>query len=67
MLGLADAEADADRQRRLLAEPADVVDQLRRQLGPLAGDAGDRDVVQKPVDVSAIRTARSRGVVGVTS
>ncbi len=28
MFGPADAEADADRQRRLLAEPADVVDEL---------------------------------------
>ena len=32
VLGRADAEADADRQRRLLAQPADVVDEALRQL-----------------------------------
>ena len=36
--------------------------------GPLAGDAGHRDVVQETrSSCSAIRSARSRGVVGVTS
>ena len=44
----ADAEADADRQRRLPAQPGDVLDDLRRQGGPLARDAGDRHVIDEP-------------------
>ena len=47
MFGRADAEADADRQVSLRAEPADVIDQVRRQGGAFARDAGDRDVVEK--------------------
>ena len=47
VLGPADTEADADGQSCLLAEPGDVVDDLRGQLFAFAGDAGHRDVVDE--------------------
>ncbi len=44
----ADPEPDADGQWRLGPQPADGLDQLRGQALPLAGDPGDRDVVDEP-------------------
>ena len=43
--GLADAEAHADRQLGLLAQPSDLLEQLVRQLVALAGDTGDADAI----------------------
>ena len=48
LLGRADPEADADRQVGLGPEPGDVLGQLGREARPLAGDPGDRDVVDEP-------------------
>ena len=44
----ADPEADADRQVGLGPQPADRLDQLRRQALALARDPGHRDVVDEP-------------------
>ena len=68
LLGRADPEADADRQVGLGPEPGDVLGQLGREALPLAGDPGDRDVIDEPGRrAGRSRTARSRGVVGVMS
>src|SRR4051794_14137458 len=45
VFGLADAEADAQWKVGLRAEPAELVEQLGRELRPLAGDADDADAV----------------------
>ena len=68
LLGRADPEADADRQVGLGAEPGDVLGQLGREALPLAGDPGDRDIVDEPGRRRGRSgSARSRGVVGVMS
>jgi len=46
----ADAEADTNRQGGLLPEPGDVVVELWRQFSAFARDAGERYVVQEPVE-----------------
>src|SRR5262249_23026104 len=43
----ADPEADADGQVRLGPQPADGLDQLRREALPLAGDPRHRDIVDE--------------------
>ena len=47
LLGRADPEADADRQVGLRPEPGDVLGQFGRQAPALAGDPGDRDVIEE--------------------
>ena len=43
----ADPEPDADRQVGLRPQPADGVDQVRRQDLAFSGDPGDRDVIDE--------------------
>ena len=61
----ADPEPDADGQGRLRPQPADGLDQLRRQALPFAGDPGDRDVVDesggRPGDLDGTLAGRRRG------
>src|SRR5262245_11692656 len=47
MFGLADAEADAERQVRLGAQPGELVEELRWQLLASSRDAGDTDDVEE--------------------